>query len=200
MASSTKKNRRRHPVPGPVDGNLARKLDSRDLERRLESSGQMDFDRQYHRHEQTAMERRSQQHARAQAAIRAAQKISPMAVVCFLCTAGLMVAMLLCYIRLNAISRSIVEMKEQIDQLRTEQVSLLTRYEQAFDLTSVKEKAEAAGMTQPSESQIYYIDLPGEDQAVAFSDSDVSPVTRFAASVRRKAEELIDEVKEYFQE
>ena len=34
-------------------------------------------------------------------------------------------------------------------------------------LTAVKEAAEAAGMTQPSEGQIYYVSLPGEDQVTA---------------------------------
>ena len=101
------------------------------------------------------MERRSRQHAAAKAAVRAAQKLSPGLLAGFAATAALMVLVLLCYVRLNAISRSIVDMKTDIAALETEQVSLLTRYEQAFDLTSVKAAAEAAGMTQPSDSQIY---------------------------------------------
>ena len=32
-----------------MDGNLARKLDNQELERRLERSGQLDFDQQYRR-------------------------------------------------------------------------------------------------------------------------------------------------------
>jgi hypothetical protein len=76
-----------------------------------------------------------------------------------------MVVLLLCYVRLNTISRSIVSMKSEIKTLEVEQVSLLTQYEQAFDLSAVKEAALAAGMKDPSDSQIYYISLPGEDQA-----------------------------------
>ena len=45
-----------------------------------------------------------------------------------------------------------------------EQVALMAKYEQSFDLSSVKEIAESVGMAQPSESQICYIDLPGSDQ------------------------------------
>ena len=74
-------------------------------------------------------------------------------------------------------------------------MSLLTRYEQAFDLTSVKESAEAAGMTQPSDSQIYYIDLPGENRAVSYGDNDLSFGDRIVAKVKT----LIEEIKEYFQ-
>ena len=106
-----------------------------------------------------------------------------------------MVLVLLCYVRLNAISRSIVDMKTDIAALETEQVSLLTRYEQAFDLTSVKAAAEAAGMTQPSDSQIYYIDLPGADQAVSYSDNEIGLPERFVSKVK----DLFAEIKEYFQ-
>ena len=33
-----------------------------------------------------------------------------------------------------------------------------------------KTAAESAGMSQPSESQIFYISLPGSDRAVAYGD------------------------------
>ena len=195
MASNASKNRRRRPAPRPTEGNLARKLDSYELERRPERSRQPEFERQYRRPQETAMERRSRQRAAARAAVRAAQKLSPGVVVCFAATAALTVLVLLCYVRLNAISRSIVDMKSQIQELETQQVSLLTRYEQAFDLTSVKESAEAAGMTQPSDSQIYYIDLPGENRAVSYGDNDLSFGDRIVAKVKT----LIEEIKEYFQ-
>ena len=137
----------------------------------------------------------SRQHAAAKAAVRAAQKLSPGLLAGFAATAALMVLVLLCYVRLNAISRSIVDMKTDIAALEAEQVSLLTRYEQAFDLTSVKAAAEAAGMTQPSDSQIYYIDLPGADQAVSYSDNEIGLPERFVSKVK----DLFAEIKEYFQ-
>ena len=160
--SSGRKPRQRYNTPGVVDGNLARKLDSRALERRLERSGQLDFDQQYRRRRETEAERLSRRRAQAKAAVRPAQRVSFAAVLGFAFVGALMVATLLCYVRINSISRSIVSMKERISVLQVEQVALLTQYEQAFDLSSVKEAAEAAGMTIPSESQIYYIDLPGE--------------------------------------
>ena len=189
------RNRKKRPVPRPTEGNLARKLDSRELERYPEPYGRPEVERQYHRRQETAMERRSRQHAAAKAAVRAAQKLSPGLLAGFAATAALMVLVLLCYVRLNAISRSIVDMKTDIAALETEQVPLLTRYEQAFDLTSVKAAAEAAGMTQPSDSQIYYIDLPGADQAVSYSDNEIGLPERFVSKVK----DLFAEIKEYFQ-
>lgn len=169
MAARGKKIRRKYDTSGAVNGNLARKLNSQELERRLERSGQLDFDQQYRRHMETEAERRARQRAQSKAAIRPAQKVSPMAVLGFAGVAAMMVLLLLCYVQINMISRSITDMKAQISQLEIEQTALLTKYDQSFDLATVKAAAEAAGMTQPSESQVHYIDLPGEDQAVAYS-------------------------------
>ena len=178
-----------------VDGNLARKLDSRALERRLERSGQLDFDQQYRRRRETEAERLSRRRAQAKAAVRPAQRVSFAAVLGFAFVGALMVATLLCYVRINSISRSIVSMKERISVLQVEQVALLTQYEQAFDLSSVKEAAEAAGMTIPSESQIYYIDLPGEDQAVSYTGRDGGLLDRVLTGLSRAMYAVV----EYFQ-
>ena len=168
MASSTRRPRKKYDTPGTANDNLARKLDSRELERRLERSGQVDFDQQYRQRRETEAERRSRQRAKAKAAVRPAQKVNILAVLAFFGIAALTVGVLLCYIQLNAISRNIVRMKTEITALEVEQVGLLTKYEQSFDLTSVKEAAESYGMVQPSESQIIYISLPGEDQVTAY--------------------------------
>ena len=106
--------------------------------------------------------------AQAKAAVRPGRRVSFAAVLGFAFVGALMVATLLCYVRINSISRSIVSMKERISVLQVEQVALLTQYEQTFDLSAVKEAAMAAGMHQPSESQIIYISLPGEDQVTAY--------------------------------
>lgn len=159
--------KRRYGAQNAVDGNLARKLDRRELERQLDRSGRMDFDELYERRPETAAERNARRRAQVKAAVRPAQKVSSLALLGFVCTAFLMVVLLLCYVRLNTISRSIVSMKSEIKQLEVEQVSLLTQHEKVFDLSAVKEAAEAAGMVQPSDGQVYYITLPGEDQARA---------------------------------
>lgn len=193
---SSGNNRERRPAQRPVDGNLARKLDVQEQRERERAQRRRELEQeQARRREEAIRTRRAKQRAMTQAAIRAAQKISPAAVISFMGVALLMMMILVCYIRLNAISRNIVDMKNQIEELRVQQVSLLTRYEQAFDLTTVKEMAEAAGMTQPSDSQIYYIDLPGEDQAVSFSDENAGAVQKVFAVIKRKFYEIV----EYFQ-
>jgi len=185
VAANGRRPRRRYNTPGVVNDNLARKLDSKELERRLERSGQLDFDQQYRKRKETEAEQLARRRARAKAAVRPAQKVSIKALLGFVAVASLMVALLLCYIKINAISRNIVQMKNQISELKVEQVALLTQYEQAFDLATVKEAAEAAGMTQPSDSQVYYIDLPGEDQAVSYGNEGAGVLSRIFTSLGR---------------
>lgn len=172
MAASGKNAKRRYQTPGVVNDNLARKLDSAALERQLETSGQMDFDQQYRRRKATEAELIARQRARAKAAVRPAQKVSPVAVLGFAGVAVLMVAVLMCYVQINAISTRIVDMKKEITALEVDQVALQAKYEQAFDLTRVKEEAQSYGMGQPSESQVYYIALPGQDQVVAYGGQE----------------------------
>lgn len=180
--------RTRYRPSGPVDGNLARKYERapsrQELERQLDRSGRMDFDQLYERHVETAAERNARRRAQIKASMRPAQRVSAMALLGFVCTGFLMVVLLLCYVRMNAISRNIVSMKKEISQLEVEQVALLTEYEQTFDPSAVKEAAAAAGMTQPSDSQVYYISLPGEDRARAHHQ-EAGPLEKFFTAVGR---------------
>lgn len=194
MATGPNRTRRNYNNPGVIDGNLARRLDQRELERRLDRSGQLDFDKQYRLRRETEAEKLSRQRNQAKANVRQAQQVSPVMVVGFAAVAVMLVGLVMCYIQLNTISRSIVSMKAEISALETEQVRLLTQYEQAFDLTTVKAAAEAAGMMVPTESQIYYITLPGQDQAVAYSANSDGVLETIALSVQ----EGIDSIVEYF--
>ena len=109
----------------------------------------------------------------------------------FLFAAFLMVVLILCYVRMNTISRNVVSMKNEIEQLKIEQVSLLTQYEQTFDLSAVKEAALAAGMNLPSDSQIYYINLPGENQATVHR-AEKNPVKDFLLELEEKARAVLE--------
>lgn len=186
MADRSKRTRYR--PSGPVDGNLARKYERapsrQELERQLDRSGRMDFDQLYERHVETAAERNARRRAQMKASMRPAQRVPAMALLGFVCTGFLMVVLLLCYVRMNTISRNIVSMKKEISQLEVEQVALLTEYEQTFDPSAVKEAAAAAGMTQPSDSQVYYISLPGEDRARAHHQ-EAGPLENFFTAVGR---------------
>ena len=84
--------------------------------------------------------------------------------------AVMLVMLVMSYVELTTISSSVVEMQSELETLQTQQVALITKHEQAFDLSSVKEAAAEAGMSQPSDSQIYYIDLSEPDSATVYSE------------------------------
>ena len=106
MAASVKNARRKqYRTPGVVNGNLARDLSSYELERRLERSGQLAPDEYYVRHKESRSDVLSRQAGQGPRRLCGpAQKVSPLAVLGFSGVAVLMVALLLCYIRINAIS------------------------------------------------------------------------------------------------
>ena len=64
-----------------------------------------------------------------------------------------------------------MKLQSELSDLETQNVSLTAQYEQTFDLSTVKEAAEAAGMSKPSSSQIYYIDMSGADSAVVYQQA-----------------------------
>ena len=66
------------------------------------------------------------------------------------------------------------ETAQKLAALEEEHIKLLARYESTFDLTSIKEAAETAGMAKPSASQIFYVDLSAPDNVVLYEKKGVN--------------------------
>ena len=143
-----------------VYGSLAYDLDTLVRERQLEEAGAMP-------------ERRTEQPPQAQRRPQAQAKARPSALlvggIALVC--ALVMALLLGYVQLTAVSNNVSTIKKDIAALEEEHVSLLTEYEKAFDLATIKAAAEEAGMSKPSAGQIQYIDLSGADTAVVYGDA-----------------------------
>lgn len=186
MPANNRRDVRSYRTSGVVNGNLARDLRSRELEQQLDRSGRLDFDKQYRQRQESNADKLSRQRQQRRAAVRQPQSIPVAEVLCGMVVAYLAVLVVNCHVQINQISSDIVSMKQQIALLEQEQVSLRTRYEQAFDLATVKESAEAAGMRQPNDGQIFYIDLPGEDQAILCQPEEKGALGRvFTALAQR---------------
>ncbi len=177
--------------PEYVSDNLARKYRAQELERELDRSGRMDFDRVYRPQPETQADRIARRRAEAKAERRPAMTVSPALVAGSLAVVGMLMLVLLCHVQMNAISSRIVTMKTEINKLQAANVSLQVAYGRAFDLASVKEQAERAGMEQPGESQIYYISLPGEDRAVSYTGREEDKTSGFFARLVEQVEELL---------
>ena len=148
-----KYDRRRY---GYTDGSLAYDLDALARERALDDAGRMDGDRR-----QSAAPRR-------QTAARPAAKPSPLILACAAVLAGLVVVLLMGYVRLTEVSADITQIKTEMGKLEEQHVALLTQYEKTFDLATVKRVAEEAGMRKPTGGQIEYLELPAADSAVVY--------------------------------
>ena len=160
-----------------VYGDLAYDLDREVRERALRHAGEAP------RH-QTAVEAVPKAKPRvrslSKAQVRQRQKVSVLSVLGVGAAIGLAVMVLMGYIQLTIISDEVVSLQNQLEELQTENVTLTAQHEQMFDLATVKEVAEAAGMSKPSSSQIYYIDLSEGDSAVVYQQEESESAQPFA--------------------
>lgn len=172
-----------------VYGDLAYDLDREVREHALRHAGEA---RRQPR-EETAVRPQVRRVSKVQT--RQRQKLSAFSVVGFCAVAALAVLVLMNYIRLTELSSDMVELKSELSTLETEHVTLTAQYERLYDLETVKAAAEAAGMSKPSNSQIYYIDLSDGDNAVIYQREEPDILSRLLTSLNHG----IYTVVEYFE-
>ena len=161
MASAAREPRYRGG--STVYGNLAYDLDREVLRRELDHAGEARRET-----EKTAPKVRSL--TRVQ--VRAREHVSLLTVGGLLAVAGLAVLLLVSYVQLTVLGSSVVELKSELSNLESQNVLLTTQYQELYDLAAVKAAAEQAGMTKPSGSQIFYLDLAEGDSAVAYQQTE----------------------------
>ena len=162
-----------------VDGSLARDLDWAVRERELRHAGEAP------RH-QEQVRQQPKVHAAPKVLVRERQQVS---------LAGLAVLVLMSYIQLTALASDTVALKKQLSTLETEHATLTAQYEQMFDLTTVREAAEAAGMTKPSTSQICYLDMAGGDSAIVYQQEEPSVLSSVLTSLNHGVYAVVEYFK-----
>lgn len=176
MASAARDLRYRNR--NAVYGNLAYDLDLEVRERALRHAGEAPRHQEAVQPAETPRVRRI---TRAQ--VRQRQHLSVLSVLGFGAVTALAVLVLMSYIQLTALSSDMVALQNELSQLETENVALNTQHEELFDLDAVKETAEAAGMSKPSSSQIYYVDLSDGDSAVVYQQEEPGVLSRLLTSL-----------------
>lgn len=107
--------------------------------------------------------------ARPKVELRPAGQVSIFAIVGFLAVAAFAALVLMSYVKLNALSDEVVSLRSQYTELKNEEARLLAQYELAFDLKSIEAAVTADGrMVKPQNSQIYYMDLSGNDSVEVY--------------------------------
>ena len=127
--------------------------------------------------------------------IQVIHRVSIVSILGFAGVIVMAVITLLCYVQLTAISTQVVKLKDELSALQTQNITLTADYEQMFDLATVKEAATTYGMTKPSPSQIYYIDLSGGDNAVVY---DAPSSTTALGRIMDRSHQRVDMMLEYF--
>ena len=173
---------------GATYGSLAYDLDALAREKQLDEAGKLP------QKKVRPAQPEVQPVQRRQSAARAAVRPSPVLLLGTVLVVGMVIALMLCYVKLTGISDNVSSIKREISALEEEHVALLTAYERTFDLATVKAAAEAAGMSKPSSGQIQYIDLSGADSVEVFAAGGAAALNGFT----EKAESLWAYVLEYF--
>mgnify|MGYP006962265970 FL=1 len=173
---------------GATYGSLAYDLDALAREKQLDEAGKLP------QKKVRPAQPEVQPVQRRQSAARAAVRPSPVLLLGTVLVVGMVIALMLCYVKLTGISDNMSSIKREISALEEEHVALLTAYERTFDLATVKAAAEAAGMSKPSSGQIQYIDLSGADSVEVYAAGGAAALNGFT----EKAESLWAYVLEYF--
>lgn len=173
---------------GATYGSLAYDLDALAREKQLDEAGKLP------QKKVRPAQPEVQPVQRRQSAARAAVRPSPVLLLGTVLVVGMVIALMLCYVKLTGISDNVSSIKREISALEEEHVALLTAYERTFDLATVKAAAEAAGMSKPSSGQIQYIDLSGVDSVEVYAAGGAAALNGFT----EKAESLWAYVLEYF--
>ena len=192
MAELKRRDMRRdeYRAPNAVVGSLAYDLDFAEKEYRLQHAGEEQEQKKVVRPAEKQEQRR---HAAARPA--RALAISPSLLICGVAILGVLLVTILGYVALNQVSTEIVELKEQVAVLRQENVDLTTKHELTFDLSTIKLQAEKYGMSKPSDSQMFYVDLSGRDLARVYETSSNQHLLQKTMNSLRTA---VGVVVEYF--
>lgn len=145
-----------------VDGSLARELDWAVRERELRHAGEAP------RHEQRAVERVRE---KARPRVREKQHVAVTSVIGVAAVLGMALLVLLSYVQLTLLSAETVSLKKDLAALETERVTLTAEYERMFDLATVRQVAEAAGMSKPSISQVCWLDVSDGDSVEIYEEA-----------------------------
>lgn len=154
-----------------IDGSLAHDLDwSRERE-------------PHHAERASKRQEKAKPHAVPRVQIRARQYVSRLSVLSVAAIMVLATIVLMNYVQLTLISAETVKLQEQLSELEAENVNLTAQYQQMFDMASVKDAAESAGMGKPSSTQMDRLDLSGGDSAVAYRQKEPGLLSRILSSL-----------------
>ncbi len=189
MAASVKEFQ--YKSQGVVNGSLAHDLTWVDSEHQLRHAGE----RPAFTVERTGTKTKEAVQPKVKTVVEVCQAhpVSVVGVMGFVMVAVLAVMTILCYVQLTVLSTQVVEMNKTLTALQGESVTLNAEYSKVFDKATVKAAAVSAGMTEPSNSQMYYMDLSGGDSAIVYAvEQAPSAWEKTSASMQHQIGRLVE--------
>ena len=161
---------------GGVYGNLAYGLERELREKELQHAGEV-------RRERTVPKTETKVRSLPRVRVRERERVSLLSVAGCFAVAVMAVMVLFSYVQLTALSSDVVDLRSQLSTLESDHVQLTAKYQQMYDLSTVKEVAVQAGMSKPGSSQIYYVDLSDGDSAVVYQQAEPGVLSRLLTSL-----------------
>lgn len=114
---------------------------------------------------------RKRVHERPQVQVRQPGAVAPAAVAGFLAVALMAVLLVVSYAQLAVMNDQTVQLKNELDDLKTTEAILLAEYELAYDLSAIEAQLTADGsMIKLRADQITYLDISEPDSIIVYSD------------------------------
>lgn len=130
--------------------------------------------------------------------VRARMQVSLLAVLGIVVTVALLVMVISGYVRLYELTSVQAELNDELTALEAEHARLEASYESKLNMEQIELVAGSElGMHLPTEQQIVYLNMSGEDTAVVY-DSDAMDVGSVTQALKNGFGYLIDYIRAYF--
>ena len=130
--------------------------------------------------------------------VRARAEVSVLAVLGCVIVVALLVMVISGYVRLYELTSTHAELTEELNALTSEQTRLEGSYESKLDMEQIEKVAAGElGMHLPTDKQIVYLNMAGEDSAVVY-DSDTMDVGSVFHALQNGFRYLVDYIRAYF--
>lgn len=152
-----------------INGSAAMRPELQPEEPRRSGAGKREISRKEARRQSLL---RQKMNALADIQVREQGAVAPVSVIGMMLVAVLAAAVIGLRVQLNEVNTQVSACSTQLAALKKEEASLLTQYEQTFDMGGIESDMTAAGrMNKPSSSQTHYLELSEPDNTIVFEDN-----------------------------
>lgn len=131
--------------------------------------------------------------------VREKLAVSPFALVGIAVVAILLALAIASQLRLYAVQSTNGELQDQLEELEETHARLQSSYESNYDLSRVETYAlTQLGMHQAQGSEVRYVDLSGQDEAVVLAPTATQEASMVLTTFRESFGYLLDTLKSFF--